>query len=103
MVRVHVGPKWCPGRGTRAGRPAGQAEGGDRDPGAHGHAAAGAHLPGLRTGPARGTGAETEASGNGGKLCGNTELLTLHLHGLEPPFLRPTPGLQPWGLHLPEG
>lgn len=67
MVRVHVGPKWRPGRGTRAGSPAGQVEGGDRDPGAHGHAAAGAHLPGLRAGPAGGTGAETEAAGKDSK------------------------------------
>lgn len=47
LVRLHVGAKWCPGRGTSVGRIAGQTESGNCHSGAYGHAEAGAHLPGL--------------------------------------------------------
>lgn len=47
VVRLYVGAEWCSGRGTGAGCVTGQTEGGNCNPGAHGHAQEGADIPGL--------------------------------------------------------
>lgn len=63
MVRLYMGAKWCFRRGACPGSPARQAEGGNCDSGAHGHAEEGADIPGLRTGPFGGARAEAQVTG----------------------------------------